>query len=124
VRRDDQPAGRLLHALDRGDDVALAAVLHPAAHLVVDTGDASGSELHGRAGVTRELRDRLTGRGDTTLETADVNGAPGLALRRVGGDVIGVLAFETDAGGRITELWLSTVASKLAHWNRRPPASP
>lgn len=115
----ESPAGPLLLALERRDDVALAALLHPAVHLIVDSGDRSGGEVRGRARVTATLRERLTGHPDISLEAVDVNGDPGLALRRRDREVTGVLAIATDPRGRITELWLSTARDKLAHWNRR-----
>jgi hypothetical protein len=108
----------LLVALEPGDDIALAALLHPAVRLVVDSGDRSGGEARGRSRVTAALRERLTGHPDASLEAVDVNGDPGLALRRVDSRVDAVLAIGVGAGGRITELWLSTAPTKLTHWNR------
>lgn len=140
-------ARRLLVALERRDEIRLAALLHPSVHLVVDSGDRTGGEARGRARVVRELRERLTSRADASLEVADVNGEPGLALRHVDGDIVGVLGLALErvadsgtqtgasaaraasgrgagghvAAGRVTAIWLSTAPAKLAHWNRRPP---
>ncbi|MDF0514256.1 hypothetical protein PX701_11545 [Agromyces sp. H3Y2-19a] len=113
-----EPAVRLLAALRTGDDVALTACLHRDVRLVVDTGDETGGELVGRGGVVRALVERLTNGVDASLEASQVNGCPGLVLRQVDGEVIGVLG--VDGGDAIDGLWLSTAPSKLAHWNGRP----
>ncbi len=117
----ERPTARLLHALERGDEVAVTALLHPSAYLVVDAGDRTGGQARGRARVARVLVERLTGHPDASLETVDVNGEPGLALRRADGAVTAVLGLAADARGRATGLWLSTAPAKLTHWNRRPP---
>ena len=145
MRRDD-PAARLLVALEGHDDVALASVLNPDARMVVDAGDESGGEVRGRARVIRALSERLSTHPDASLEAVHVNGGPGLALRRRDGEVIGVLCLEVgevdEVGGvgeagkvgevgevgdvragapRVEALWLTTAPGKLAHWNRRRP---
>jgi hypothetical protein len=113
------PAARLLVALDQWDDLALASVLNPDVRMVVDSGDETGGDLHGRAHVTRVLRERLATHPDASLEIVHVNGRNGVALRRHDGTVLGVLSIEgTEA---IEALWLSTAPRKLAHWNRRRP---
>ncbi|MCD5348140.1 hypothetical protein [Agromyces sp. S2-1-8] len=113
-----EPAARLLAALRTGDDVALTACLHRDVRLVIDTGDETGGELVGRGSVVRALVERLTNGVDASLEASQVNGCPGLVLRQVDGEVIGVLG--VDGGDAIDGLWLSTAPSKLAHWNGRP----
>lgn len=115
----DDLAARLLVALEKWDDLALASVLNPDVHMLIDAGDETGAELRGRARVIRVLRQRLATHPDASLQTVHVNGAPGLALRRHDGEVIGVLSI--DATESIDELWLSTARGKLAHWNRRRP---
>jgi hypothetical protein len=120
VRR-DEPAARLLVALERRDDLALASVLNPDARMVVDSGDESGGEVRGRARVARSLAGLPTTHPDASFEVVHVNGRAGLALRRRSGEVIGVLAFDLGPDDAIRELWLSTARGKLAHWNRRRP---
>ena len=118
MQRDDI-AARLLLALDRRDDLVLASLLNPDARLVIDTGDHSGRELHGRARVADALRELPAQHPDAALMTARVNGGQGLALRQRDEGVIGVLAIDLDPSGSIAELWLTTAADKLAHWNHR-----
>jgi hypothetical protein len=122
VVRDDL-AARLLVALERCDDLALASVLSPDVRMLVDTGDDTGGELRGRAPVTRALTARLMKHPDASLTAVRVNGGPGLALRQLDGTVVGVLTIDPDLdlGGSIGELWLSAAPGKLAHWNRRRP---
>jgi hypothetical protein len=120
VRRDD-PAARLLVALERRDDLALASVLNLDARMVVDSGDESGGEVRGRMRVARVLTGLPTTHPDASFEVVHVNGRPGLALRRRNGEVVGVLALQPVPCGTIRELWLSTAPGKLAHWNRRRP---
>jgi hypothetical protein len=117
----DALAARLLVALEEWDDLALASVLNPDVRMLIDTGDETGAELRGRARVIRVLGQRLARHPDASLHAVHVNGAPGLALRRHDGEVIGVLSI--DATQSIDELWLSTAPRKLAHWNRRRPFS-
>jgi hypothetical protein len=78
--------------------------------------------VHGRVRVIRALRERLAVRADAAIESAQVNGGPGLALRRSGGEVLGVLAVHVTDDGRtgrtIDRLWLTTAPGKLTHWNR------
>ncbi|MGR0319763.1 hypothetical protein [Agromyces sp. ZXT2-3] len=115
----DSVAAALLAALDAGDDVALARLLDGEARLTIDTGDRGGGSVRGRARVIRTLGRLLVGRGEAALETAQVNGCPGLALRRRDGTVIAVLALEVDDAGTLMELWLQAAPAKLANWNRR-----
>lgn len=118
MRRED-PAVRLLVALDRGDELALASVLKADVRLVVDAGDESSGELRGRAHVVRALRERLQTHPDVALQPVHVNGRIGLALCRHDGEVIGVLSI--DGAASIDTLWLAIAPAKLAHWNHRPP---
>lgn len=131
-------AAGLLVALDRDDDIALASLLGPDVRLAVDTdaptspsGPSSGA-LRGRAGVMRELRALQERHPDAALETVEVNGCPGLALRDRDGSIVGILAIDARAGStgtekaegeKITDLWLTMAPAKLAHWNRRHPLS-
>lgn len=116
----EQPAVRLLHALEQTDELAVLALLHPAVRLTIDAADRTGGRAQGRASVAGILAERLTRHPDASLEPADVNGEPGLALRRSDGVVTAVLGLATDPRDRVTELWLSTAPAKLTHWNRRP----
>lgn len=111
-------AARLRAALEHGDELALAGALTRDVSMVVDSGDETGGELHGRARVIRSLRDQLALHPDASFHTAHVNGRPGLTLRRLNGDVVGVLG--VDGEGAIERLWLCTSAAKLRSWNRRP----
>lgn len=120
MERDDV-ASRLVAALERGDELALASLLNPEVRLLIDTGDETGGEQRGRARVIRALSTRLARHPDASLLTVRANGGPGLALRRGDGEVVGVLAIGTGLDGSIVELWLSTAPRKLAHWNRRRP---
>lgn len=117
----DDLAARLLVALEERDDLGLASLLNPDVRMVIDAGDETGAELRGRSGVIRVLRQRLATHPDASLDAVHVNGAPGLALRRHDGEVIGVLGIT--ASESIDELWLSTAPRKLVHWNRRHPDS-
>ncbi|MFF2371297.1 hypothetical protein [Agromyces sp. NPDC058110] len=129
-RRD--PAARLRLALDQSNEVALASVLSRDVRLVVDSGDETGGELRGRAVVARDLQGLVLRHPDAAWLPVHVNGAPGLALRRSDGEVVGVLAIEADDAGTgalvvggadavIARLWLSTAPAKLSGWNRRRP---
>lgn len=120
MQRDDV-ASRLVAALERDDELALASLLNSEVRLFVDTGDESGGELRGRVRVIRTLSTRLARHPDASLLTVHLNGGPGLALRRRGGEVVGVLGIGTGIDGSIVELWLSTATPKLAHWNGRRP---
>lgn len=126
MQRDD-PAARLVVALERCDDLAMASILDPHARMVVDSGDRAGGELRGRARVMRALKDLLMRHPDASLQVVHVNGGPGLALRRRNGWVVGVLGIDVGsgadgmAGDSIDRLWLSTAPGKLAHWNRPRP---
>ncbi|WP_400995008.1 hypothetical protein [Agromyces sp. GXQ0307] len=115
----DEISSALVAALRAGDDVALARLLDVEARLTVDTGDRGGGSVRGRARVIRTLERLLVDRDDAALEAAQVNGCPGLALRRDDGTVISVLALEVDALGAVAELWLQAAPTKLANWNRR-----
>ena len=111
-------AARLRAALEHGDEVALAGALNRDVSMVVDSGDKAGGELRGRAQVIRSLRDQLASHPDASCHTAQVNGRPGLTLRRLNGDVVGVLS--VDGESAIERLWLCTSPVKLTSWNRRP----
>jgi hypothetical protein len=113
---------RLLVALEQADDVALRRLLSSAARLTVDTGDDSGGSVQGRARVIRALRARRMRHPDASLECVQVNGGPGLALRRPGGAVVGVLCIGVESEGSIGDVWLSSAPGKLARWNRGEPA--
>ena len=110
-------AARLRAALEHGDELALAGALNRDVSMVVDSGDEAGGELRGRAQVIRSLRDQLALHPDASFHTAHVNGRPGLALRRLNGDVVGVLS--VDGEGAVERLWLCTSPMKLRSWNRR-----
>ena len=113
------PAARLVVALEQRDDLALASVLNPDVRLVVDSGDETGGDLHGRAHVSRALTERLATHPGASLHLVHVNGRIGVALRGHDGAVLGVLSIEGTE--TIEALWLSTAPRKLAHWNRRRP---
>jgi hypothetical protein len=112
-------ATRLRAALDHGDEVALAGALHRDACMVVDSGDEAGGELRGRGHVIRRLHDQRAKHRDASWFTVHVNGQAGLMLRRLNGEVVGVLS--VDGTTSIARLWLCTSARKLASWNRRRP---
>ena len=114
-------ATRLRAALDRGDELALASALHRDAFMVVDSGDEAGGELRGRGSVIRGLHDQSALHSDASWFAVHVNGQAGLALRRLNGEVVGVLGI--DGSAAIVSLWLCTSSLKLATWNRRDPTS-
>jgi hypothetical protein len=114
----DDVAARLLIALEQGDEEALASLIRPDAHLVVDTGDPTGGEQRGRSRVIRTLNQRLERHPDAALLRVSVNGRPGLAQHLPGGEVVAVLNLGLDLEGAIGELWMSAAPGKLAHWNR------
>jgi hypothetical protein len=112
-------AARLRAALDHGDELALAGALNRDVTMIVDSGDEAGGELRGRVRVIRALRNQLARHADASLYTVHVNGQAGLALRRLNGEVVGVLS--VDGAAAIERLWLCTSPVKLASWNRRRP---
>jgi hypothetical protein len=118
----DDVAARLLVALEHGDDVALTGLLSRGVRMVVDTGDDTGVSVQGRARVIRALRARRMRHPDASLESVQVNGGPGLALRRPGGEVVGVLCIGVEPDGSIGDAWLSSAPGKLTRWNRGRPA--
>lgn len=115
--RYDLPA-RLRAALNHGDDVSLAGVLHRDVVMVADSGDESGGEWQGRARIIRAFHELRMRHPDASFLTVAVNGQAGLALQRTSGEVVGVLS--VDGTTAIRRLWLCTSPSKLASWNRRP----
>ncbi|WP_350347693.1 hypothetical protein ABIQ69_13765 [Agromyces sp. G08B096] len=119
----DDPAAALIAAVRHRDEVALARLLTPQVHLVVDAGDATGVDVYGRAGVIPALMARLHPEPTTRLLRVHVNGAPGVAARRANGEIAAVLALGESSGeGRpVAQLWLTTAPRKLAAWNRRRP---
>jgi hypothetical protein len=112
-------AARLRAALEHGDELALAAVLHRDASMVTDSGDDAGGELRGRTNVIRAFHELQRRHPDASFSTVHVNGQPGLALRRLNGEVVGVLSLEGTTA--IARLWLCTSPPKLAGWNRCRP---
>ena len=116
--RPDAAAARLLLALHTHDDVALAGLLDSEVRLTIDAGDPSGGERTGRAAVTRALVAQLAQHPDATLQVVQVNGAPGVAIRRPDGDVTGLISLRTGWPGRIIALWITTAPGKLARWTR------
>jgi hypothetical protein len=118
----DELAARLLVALERGDEVALATLLDRDAVMLIDTGDPAGGSVRGRARVARALRAAVAGHPDAALELVSVNHGPGLALRLRDRTVVGVLVIDLGTDGTIGELWLCAAPGKLANWNRESPA--
>ncbi|GAA1761796.1 hypothetical protein [Agromyces humatus] len=118
----DDLAARLLAALEHGDELALAGVLHRDVRLVVDAGDEAGREARGRVRVIRVLRAHFAMHPDASPRTVHVNGRPGLALRSLSGEVVAVLG--VDGGATIEALWLSAAPMKLARWNPRRNLGP
>ncbi|MET4158223.1 hypothetical protein [Agromyces sp. PvR057] len=114
-------AARLRSALNHGDELALAGVLHREASMVIDSGDEAGGESHGRVGVITAFHELRMRHRDASFSTVHVNGRAGLALRRPNGEVVAVLS--VDGTTVIAKLWLCTSLPKLASWNRRRPES-
>jgi hypothetical protein len=115
--RPDTAAARLLLALDAHDDEALANLLDSEVTLTIDAGDPTGGERRGRGAVTRALMGQVARHPDATTQVVHVNGAPGVAIRRPDGDVIGLISLRTGWRGGILDLWLTTAPGKLARWN-------
>ncbi|MRG60389.1 hypothetical protein GE115_11010 [Agromyces sp. CFH 90414] len=114
----DLPA-RLRAALNHGDELTLASILHRDARMVADSGDDAGGELSGRARIIHAFDDLKRQHPDASFSTVHVNGQPGLSLRRRNGEVVAVLGI--DGTTAIVRLWLCTSSLKLAGWNRRRP---
>ena len=120
----DELAARLLLALELRDELSLASVLSPDVRMMVDTGELTGGELHGRASVSRALEAEVAKHPDASLQAVQVNGGPGITVRRHDGAVVGVLGIDVAPGpDSIERLWLSTASGKLAHWNHHRPSA-
>lgn len=107
-------AARLLAALERQDADGVAATLGRWVRLLHDAGDEGGGEVRGRERVAEELlgiRMRVAG---AVVQPARVNGEAGGVIRAPDGRPVAVLA--VGRGRRIQELWVTTAADKLAHW--------
>lgn len=117
----DDVVARLILALDHGDEVALARLLHPDVAIVVDTGDRAGGETRGRARVVGWLIAFRMAQADASLEAVHLNGEPGIAARRSDGAVVGALVIGVADRGGVHRLWLVTASGKLAHWSRLRP---
>jgi RNA polymerase sigma-70 factor (ECF subfamily) len=100
-----------------GDPVALAAVLDERVVLTSDGGGqvrAALRPVHGPDAVSRFVLGLVAKYGaGVAVEEVDVNGAPGLLMRR-GEQVDGVMAVTVEAG-RITRLDLVRAPAKLPH---------
>jgi len=110
----DLPA-RLCAALNRGDELTLASILHRDACMITDSGDDAGGEQRGRARIIRAFQELQQRHPDASFRTAHVNGQPGFVLRRPDGRVVAVLSIEGTTA--IVRLWLCTSPLKLAGWN-------
>lgn len=115
----DDLATRLLLAIRRGDERALASLLNPDVVMIVDTGDQTGGDVRGHARVIRSLlQPPRMPPPDAWLEKVHVNGGPGVAVRAPDGAVIAVLVIDPgSAGDEVGRLWFITAPRKLAHWN-------
>ncbi|GAA1581436.1 siderophore-interacting protein [Actinoplanes couchii] len=100
-------------ACARGDVAAAEALLLPTAAAVCD-----GFPIpvgFGPGEVARLAIFLLSGQPDSTLTVEQVNGTPGLVLRR-GGRVVTIAAV-TCADDRIAALWFVLAQEKLKFWN-------
>jgi len=70
----------------------------------------------GRARIIPAFHELQRRHPDASFSTVHVNGKPGLALRSLNGEVVGVLS--VDGTTTIARLWLCTSLPKLAGWNR------
>ncbi|WP_448003437.1 RNA polymerase sigma factor SigJ [Agromyces bauzanensis] len=106
-------------ACESGDLDTLVGILDPEVTSVSDGGGkvrAALSPVVGADNVARFLLGILRKATDITVEERDVNGEPGLVVRR-GAQVVGIIALGTDRG-RIREVWIVMNPDKLEAWNR------
>lgn len=111
----ENPAARLLAALERHDERALRRILNRHVHMVLDSGDATGGLFDGRKQVSAAMRGLCWSTSDHVVTPTQVNGRPGALLRDPNGRVVGVLGF--GIGRRsITDIWALTAPDKIARW--------
>jgi RNA polymerase sigma-70 factor, ECF subfamily len=108
---------RLAEAGRRGDAAALRRVLTPDVVVICDSGGLIpelAEPVCGADDVSTLLLTLLGGRPDTQPAIADVNGRPGLIVRRAG-KAVAVLTAPID-GARIETLWIVLNPAKLRRW--------
>lgn len=111
----ENPAARLLAALERRDGRALRRVLSRRVRLVLDSGDASGGVFEGRTRVADAMSGLCWSPPCHVVDTAEVNGRHGAVLRDAEGRVVGVLGLGA-RGRTITDIWATTAPDKIARW--------
>ncbi|NUR57943.1 MAG: siderophore-interacting protein [Catenulispora sp.] len=109
---------RLAEAGRTSDAAALRRVLTPDVVAICDSGGLIpelAEPVCGVDDVAMLLLALIGGRPDTELAIANVNGRPGLVLRRAG-KAVAVLAAPTE-GARIGTLWIVLNPAKLPRWH-------
>lgn len=102
-------------ACERTDARALAALLHPGAVALIDSGGDLIAETLPITGAERVATELLAVVSGAALAVQPVNGVTGLVVRR-GIRVVGIVAFDVDAG-LVTRVWITLNPLKLQRWN-------
>ncbi|BCJ47515.1 hypothetical protein GCM10010168_18730 [Actinoplanes ianthinogenes] len=111
---------RLAGACVAGDLGTVEALLAADAVAVCDGGGlvpAATGPVRG-AGEVALLLIGVLGRPGTDLSVEDVNGRPGLVLRRRDGTAVAVVAAARCGATRLTTLWMVLNPAKLHGWHR------
>lgn len=114
----DDPAARLLAALERRDGKSLRRTLSRHVHMVLDSGDASGGFFRGRKQVSTAMMGLCWSTAEHSVTPTEVNGRPGALLQDPHGRVVGVLGFGLSRRS-ITDIWALTAPDKIARWRAR-----
>ena len=95
---------------------AVAALLDPQVQMLSDDDgvDGGANEVRGVREVADRMRELLVCE-PTDLTEQDINGRPGLVMRRHG-FVVGVVCVDV-VDQRITDVWVVLDPTKLRHWN-------
>jgi hypothetical protein len=114
--------GALRRALAHGDGGSVATLLDVDVQLLIDGGgtvSVAEPPLTGVRAVSDRLCRLVAASPLPEIDLADVNGAPGLVLRR-GDTVIGIVGIQTTRG-LITTVFVVLSPTKLEIWNRIEP---
>lgn len=111
-------AESLRRAWAESDALQVTAALTTRAVLTLDSGGALPElegTVTGRTGIADALIRLRDMHRDLRLESAEVNGGPGIVLRS-GGRVVGVVCTAV-RGPLVDQLWAVVNPDKLTHWN-------
>jgi len=113
---------KVVHALrlaaERGDVAAIAALLDGSVEMVTDGGGRAPADarlVRGAPDVARRIVHVLEHQ-PAELAEREINGAPGLVLRRQG--AVSAVVCVSVRHRRVTDLWVVFNPDKLLHWNR------